>query len=223
ESFDCSEETTADKIIGQWVVIGTEMQFIDGHVTSAMRNGFVLLENEADFMRPELRGEVHGIMDKGGQITLHAIHPKTKKIFREKLYRHPNFRWVSTANTTGYGDDLFAFHGTQYMNAASRDRYETIIKVDFKKEEEEVLILKKKTGIDEDTAEKMVRIANDCRQSQNSMIFQFTLRRLLAWAKYWQLSGEVPATDMCVLNYCNITDRHTVASLVRTHLALDVS
>ena len=222
EQFSCSEETTSAKIIGQWIVVGKTMQWIDGCITNAMRNGFILLEDEADFMRPELRGEVHGIMEAQGSITLTSIHPDTGQPFREVVTKHPSFRWISTANTIGYGDDLFAYHGTQYMNAASRDRYEIILQFNYRTPEEELEIVVTKTKIEKSIAMKMIEIANICRGDANEdMVFQFSIRRLLAWAKYWTQTPPEIASTLAVLNYCNQVDRHTVKSLMRTHLNIE--
>lgn len=223
ERFSYSEETTSSKIMGQWVVTGDNMDWVDGHITHAMRNGLLLLEDEVDFMRPELRGEVHSVMEQGGSITLTGVHPKTNKIFRENLKKHPNFRWISTANTIGYGDDLFIFHGTQYLNAASRDRYEIIVSMGYREPDEEIEILYHKTGIDRKTAERMVKVANDCRDAiKDGMVFQFSIRRLLSWAKYHQRMPHETACQLCVLNFANETDRHTVKSLMRTHMNIEV-
>ena len=222
EQFSCSEETTSAKIIGQWIVVGKSMQWIDGCITNAMKNGFILLEDEADFMRPELRGEVHGIMEEEGSVTLTSLHPKTGQPFREIITKHPSFRWISTANTIGYGDDLFVYHGTQYMNAASRDRYEIILQFDYRTPEEELEIVTTKTKIDPIVAGKMIEIANICRSDVNEdMVFQFSLRRLLAWARYWNQTPPEVASTLAVLNYCNQADRHTVKSLIRTHLNIE--
>ena len=222
EQFSCSEETTSAKIIGQWIVVGKTMQWIDGCITNAMRNGFILLEDEADFMRPELRGEVHGIMEAQGSITLTSIHPDTGQPFREVVTKHPSFRWISTANTIGYGDDLFAYHGTQYMNAASRDRYEIILQFNYRTSEEELEIIVTKTKVEKSIAMKMIEIANICRGDANEeMVFQFSIRRLLAWAKYWMQTPPEIASTLAVLNYCNQIDRHTVKSLIRTHLNVE--
>ncbi len=222
ERFSCSDETTSSKIMGQWVVTGDHMDWVDGHITHAMRNGLILLEDEADFMRPELRGEVHSVMEQGGSVTLTGVHPKTNKIFRENLKKHPQFRWISTANTIGYGDDLFIFHGTQYLNAASRDRYEIIINMGYRPTSEEIEIVVHKTGVERSIATQMVRVANDCRDSiKDGMIFQFSLRRLLSWGKYHQKFPSEVACKLSVLNFTNETDRHTVKSLMRTHMNIE--
>lgn len=223
ERYSCSEETSSSKIIGQWVVIGDTMEWVDGHITHAMKEGLILLEDEVDFMRPELRGEIHSLMEQGGSINLTAVHPQTRRPFRENVKKHKNFRWISTANTLGYGDDLFAFHGTQYLNAASRDRYEIIIRMGYKEPDEEVAIMERKTGIKLATARQMVEVANECRKSvKDGMIFQFSLRRLLSWAKYSQKMPDKIACELAVLNFANDTDRHTIKSLIRTIMDIEI-
>jgi len=221
--FSCSEETSSSKILGQWVVADKSMKWADGYITTAMKYGYILLEDEADFMRPELRGEIHSVMEHKGTLTLSGIHPKTQEPFQEVVRKHPNFRWISTANTIGHGDDSFQYHGTQYMNAAASDRYEIILQFEHKKSEDEIKILTNKTNIEQNIAEKMVEIANICRKDENKeILFQFTLRRLLSWGKYWQKVGEQASSISSVLNFCNETDRHFVKSLMRTHMGIDV-
>lgn len=222
--FSCGEETSISKIIGQWVILGKEMKWADGYITTAIRNGFILLEDEADFMRPELRGEIHGIMEAGGTLTLSAIHPETKKPYQEIIHKHPLFRWISTANTTGHGDDSFSYHGTNYFNAASRDRYEMILTIKYKTKEQELEILKAKTGIDQNLAIQMISVANECRgqTSTQEMLFQFSLRRLLAWGKFCQKLGIEESAKLTVLNFANDVDRHTIASLMKSHIGLNI-
>jgi len=217
--FSCSEETSSAKLLGQWVVAGKQMEWNDGYITTAMKRGFILLEDEADFMRPELRGELHSIMEDKGTVILSALHPESKKPFQEVVTKHPNFRWISTANTIGLGDDLFQYHGVQYFNAAARDRYSLIIKFQNKAPEEEIKILTKKTGIEEDLAKKMVKIANDCRNDESKeILFQFSLRRLISWANYWKKIGPDASSELAVLNFCSDTDRYYIQGLMRTNL-----
>lgn len=204
--FSAHEEGTYAQLIGQWNLIGEEMVWGDGYVTDALRNGRVLLENESDFMRPELRGTLHGVLDKGGDITIPQINPQTNKVELVVIPRHENFRWISTANTTGLGDDQFKWHGTQLQNAAARDRYSVIVKMDYLKTEKEVPVLVKRTGIDEDTAEKMSEVAwgirNLVREGAEDLTYDFTMRRLLAWADYHQRKeNKQEALRLAILNF----------------------
>jgi len=221
--FSCSEETSSSKLIGQWIVAGKEMQWSDGYVTTAMKQGYILLEDEADFMRPELRGELHSIMEDKGTVTLSAIHPDTKKPFQEVIKKHPNFRWISTANTIGLGDEAFQYHGTQYFNSAARDRYSMIVQFNYKEKDEESEIIQAKTGISKEVADAMINIANECRKNENKeVLFQFTLRRLLSWANYWRKMGEKTSTELAVLNFCSDVDKFFIKGLIRAHMGMDM-
>ena len=221
--YSCSEETSSAKLLGQWIITGKAMTWSDGYITTAMKKGYILLEDEADFMRPELRGELHSIMEDKGSVTLSVVHPETKEPFQEVVTKHINFRWCSTANTIGLGDDLFQYHGVQYFNAAARDRYSLIMQFGHKAPPEEEEILVAKTKIDRPTAQKMIEIANECRNNENKdVLFQFTLRRLLSWANYWQKIGPKESSKLSVLNFCSETDNYFIKSLIRTHLDLEI-
>lgn len=221
--FSCSEEMRLHNLIGQWTVHGDKMIWIDGYATDALRNGKILLEDEADFMRPELRGALHPILEKDGTVTLQSYHPETGEGFLEVVPRHPDFRWVSTANTIGLGDDSFQYHGTQFMNAAARDRYSIIIEMDYMEPEDEAEILVKKTGIDDETALKMSRIAAAIREmkKKKETEYVFGLRRLLSWAKYHKLFLETEqyhkAVSLSILNFAKPRDKEKLIKIIRTH------
>jgi cobaltochelatase CobS len=222
-SYSCSEETRYSFIIGQWILAGNKMVWSDGVICDAFRTGKVVIENESDFMRPELRGAIHGILDQGGTIVLQAVHPDTGDPFMEVIERHPNFRLVSTANTTGLGEDSHLFHGTHMQNAASRDRYSVIIRMDYLPVEAETEVLVNKTGIDKETATKMSKVAWGIRDIVNSrktgVEFQFTLRRLLSWAKYHQIKPAKEAIQLSLLNFIRDTpeERETLIRIIHTH------
>ena len=223
--FSCSEETSNSRIIGQWVIQGSEMVWIDGHVTDAMRNGKVLLEEEADFMRPELRGELHTVMEKGGTLELHTHHPKTGRLFRETINKHEDFRWVSTANTIGLGDDKFLYHGTTMQNAASRDRYEVILTMDYPAPGVEVdIITTKVPKISKEIANRMVEVANAIRIAfkNGTCNFPFTIRRTISWAKYYIRKEPTAGTKLAILNFASVQDQLTICGIIETHMALKI-
>jgi cobaltochelatase CobS len=221
--FSCSEETRLHLLIGQWVTVGDQMVWVDGYATDALRNGKILLEDEADFMRPELRGALHPILEHDGTQTLQQFHPKTGKSFLEVVERHPDFRWISTANTIGLGDDSFQYHGTQFMNAASRDRYAIIMEMNYMDAEDEAEIVVNKTGIDEDTALQMAKVAAGMRELkvQKETDYICGMRRVLAWGKYHRLfepRGEAyKAVKLALLNFAAPKDREIILKMIRTH------
>jgi cobaltochelatase CobS len=221
--FSCSEEVRQHQLIGQWTVTGNKMVWVDGYATDALRNGKILLEDEADFMRPELRGALHPILERDGTVTLQQAHPETGETFLEVVPRHPDFRWVSTANTIGLGDDSFQYHGTQFMNAAARDRYAIIMEMNYMAPEDEAEIMVKKTGVDDETALKMAKVAHGMREAKKNKETEYTfgLRRLLSWAKYHKFFSATDqwhkAIRLSLLNFAAPKDREVIVKMVRVY------
>lgn len=233
--YSCTDQLSTTKTIGQWLIIGEEMVWVDGHLTHALRHGNIYLEEEVDFMDPSLRGEMHTIMEEGGTITLTARHPKTGRTFRETIHKHGDFRWISTANTIGLGDDSFMYHGTQFMNAAARDRYGVIIEMTYPKPETEIEIVIKKTNntmeklgfqekIEPSVAENMVRVATQVRNAfvNKQCNFAHTIRRNLNWARYYLLKGPEEATRLAILNFCSPSDKMITNGFVESIMGVHV-
>jgi hypothetical protein len=221
--FSCSEETRLHAVVGQWLVEGDKMVWSDGYATDALRHGKILLEDEADFMRPELRGALHPLLERDGEITLQQYHPTNKKSFLEVVKRHPDFRWVSTANTIGLGDDDFMYHGVQFMNVAARDRYSVIVEMDYMDPEDESVVLQKKCGVDEDTGMMMAKAAHALRElwKQKEIEFVFGMRRLLAWAKYHHFYVDHglshKAIKLSILSFAAPKDKNKIMEIIKVH------
>lgn len=221
--FSCSEETRLHAVVGQWLVEGDKMVWSDGYATDALRHGKILLEDEADFMRPELRGALHPLLERDGEITLQQYHPTNKRSFLEVVKRHPDFRWVSTANTIGLGDDDFMYHGVQFMNVAARDRYSVIVEMDYMDPEDESVVLQKKCEVDEDTSMTMAKAAHALRElwKQKEIEFVFGMRRLLAWAKYhhfYEDHGLVhKAIKLSILSFAAPKDKNKIMEILKVH------
>jgi len=221
--FSCSEETRLHQLIGQWVVAGNKMVWVDGYATDALRNGKILLEDEADFMRPELRGALHPILERDGTITLQQVHPETGHTFLEVIERHRDFRWISTANTIGLGDDSFQYHGTQFMNASARDRYAIIIEIDYMAPEDEAEVVVKKTGVEAEVAFKMAKVAHGMRELKKNKEtdYIFGMRRLLSWGKYHKFftytDQYYKAVKLSLTSFATPKDKEIIIKMIRAH------
>ena len=230
--FSCTDQMTYSKIIGQWVIVGDTMVWVDGDILDAFRHGKILIEEEVDFMDPSLRGSVHTIMEQGGTLTLTGINPKTGGHMRETVDRHPDFRWISTANTIGLGDDSFLYHGTTLMNAAARDRYSVIMNMDYPSPETEADIVFNKVNesldngktIERDTVESMITVANVVRDAfkGKQCNFPFTIRRMLAWGKYMVQKGSKEGTKLSIINFCNPSDQIFLRGVIETRMGLRI-
>jgi cobaltochelatase CobS len=171
----------AGDMIGHHTLVKGEMQFVDGPLTQAMRNGHIFLINEVDQVDPSqlvalndvIEGQPLVIAENGGEI----VKP------------HPAFRVIVTGNSAGNGDQLGVYHGVQMMNLAWKDRF-LWVEVDYMDPTTEEKVLSKAVpGLVADTARKMVKVANDVRrlfkgEGSDGQQISVTLstRTLIRWA-----------------------------------------
>ena len=143
----------------------------------AVRDGRGLLLDEADAGSPEAMFSLY-----------RAIDGKDMRIIRKTddpvIPRDEDFRCVATQNTQGRGDDRGLYHGRGEQDEAFLDRWDQYIQVTYPDKDEEVLILRKRTGISGPQAEKIVDAARALRAAQNQDQFMLTMtvRRTLAVA-----------------------------------------
>lgn len=161
------------------------MTFVDGPLTSAIRQGHVLLINEVDLMDP---GELAGLNDvlEGKPLVISANGG-------EVVRPHEMFRVVVTGNSAGGGDDTGAYLGVRQQNIATMDRFR-FVRVDYLTQEDETQLLSKLApGLPEYVASKMVEVANQTRQlhsgdgvdisTAGQLGFPMTSRTLRRWAR----------------------------------------
>jgi MoxR-like ATPase len=113
---------------------------------------------------------------------------------------HPDVLFGATANI-GVG-----FSGTYALDQALQDRFGTTLEVTFPPAVEEQLVLAKKIGIDDDSAEKLVKIANFVRAKTDEIDRPISTRMLLH-AALWVAKGRtvVDACDATIVKqYSNV-------------------
>lgn len=158
------------------------MQFMYGTLSTAMREGHILLINELDMLDPSelsglndvLEGRPLVISQNGGEI----IKP------------HPMFRVIVTGNSTGAGDESGLYQGVLMQNMAAMDRYR-FTRVDYMSAEEETALLGRLVpSLPPAIKEGLVRVANEVRKlfvgnDHNGGMLSLTMstRTLVRWAK----------------------------------------
>ncbi len=120
-------------LVGHLTVLGGDVQFQDGPLTTALRNGWWLLLNEADLVDPGELAGLNTILD-GGPLVI----PENGG---EVVYPAPGFGLIGTANTVGLGDSAGLYVGTQRMNAAFLDRF-WVVEVDYPEPTEEAVMIR---------------------------------------------------------------------------------
>lgn len=171
---------------GQWGLTQAEgqstptMKFIYNALPLAMRNGWILVLNEADLASP---GELSALNDViEGRNLLIAENQG------EAVKPHPMFRLIVTGNSNGAGDESGLYQGIQQQNVAAMDRYR-MLTVDYPTEMVEEGILANVAGnIDKKLRAQMCRFVQEMRKSflgqgkGPSISIPFSTRSLVNWA-----------------------------------------
>ena len=154
--------------------------FVPGVATAAAEAGGWLVLDEASAASPPVTLALFPILEPTGKILLEDAQPP------RYVRRHPAFRIFATDNALGNAmeNDRFSYAGTNAdMNEALLDRFGSFIEVSYmEKEAEERAIAAKVTGIDGDTLEGLVRVADSVRKSRE-VAGGFSFRMLIDWAR----------------------------------------
>jgi len=208
-------ETTVSDFLGRWTVRGKEMLFSEGILPTAMRYGDWLLLDEIDAALPQILFVLQSVLEEGGKLVLMEKEG-------EIIAPHPDFRIVATANTLGNGDDTGLYSGTQILNEAFKDRFATVIYLDYPDEKSEHAILAQKvSSLKKADIKRLVKCARHVREAakREECYCSFSTRRLLALArKYAQLGNLTQALELTVLNKLGRDDRRTVQEIAQRHL-----
>lgn len=181
-------------IKGQWGLTQEEgqssptMKYIWNALPMAMRNGWILVMNEADLASP---GELSALND--------VIEGRSLLIAENKgqaVRPHPMFRLIVTGNSNGAGDDTGLYQGVQQQNVAAMDRYR-MISVSYPSQDVEQGILANATpSIPEDIRRRMCQYASEMRKcfagaAARSISIPFSTRTLVNWASTLQFYSMV--------------------------------
>lgn len=163
------EETKGKHIVRSKPDGTTEIAWINGVLTDAIKNGWWLVVEEANFMNEELASVFYSVMDDRRQIILDE---KEKEI----INAHPDFRLFLTMN--------WDYKGTQRPNPAIMNRINTWFDIDYLKPKSESKLLCDRTGLTKEAAEKLISFANKVRgQTESENWSDLSTRALLKWAE----------------------------------------
>lgn len=165
------------ELIGHYALVNGSMTFVDGPLTTAMREGHWFLLDEIDLLDPATAAGLNGIVEgsplvipeKNGEM----VNPAT------------DFRFIATGNTAGAGDQTGLYQGTMRQNLAFLDRF-WMVEVGYPEPEQEKQILANiAPGIPEDIRDGMIAYATEIRKLFIAGQLEMTLstRTLVRWAK----------------------------------------
>jgi len=169
----CHEETSATDLIGRFIIKGSEAVWIDGPLTKAVREGYIIYLDEIAEARPDVIVAIHPLTDHRRELYIDKLG--------EIVKAHPDFMLVASFNP-GYQ------RGFKELKPSTKQRF-VAVSFAYPKPEMEQEILINETGIDKDIAKKLVNIAGKIRNLTELGLSETVSTRLLVDAAKLIKSG----------------------------------
>lgn len=179
-TISCHEETSATDLVGRFLIKGAETVWMDGPLTQAVKDGHILYLDEIAEARPDVIVAIHSLTDHRRELyvdKLGASYTAAK-----------GFMLVASFNP-GYQ------RGYKELKPSTLQRF-SAISFGYPTPDVETLILTNETGLDENTAKKLVIIANKIRNLKELGLTETISTRLLVNAGKMIHSGLPPRTAM---------------------------
>lgn len=148
----CHEETSSTDLIGRYIIKGTETVWLDGPLTVAVRNGYMLYLDEVAEARPDVIVAIHPLTDHRRMLYIDKLG--------ETVKAHNDFMLVASFNP-GYQK------GFKELKPSTKQRF-VALSFNFPEEKIEREILVNETGIEKDIAKKLVNIATKNQKSERT-------------------------------------------------------
>ncbi|OOB84091.1 CbbQ/NirQ/NorQ/GpvN family protein [Flavobacterium columnare] len=162
-TVSCHEETSSTDLIGRFIIKGAETIWIDGPLTTALKEGSILYLDEIAEARPDVIVAIHSLTDHRRELFIDKLG-KTYKA-------HENFMIVASFNP-GYQ------RGFKELKPSTRQRF-VALSFEYPKSKIETEIIANETGINPNIANKIVTIANKIRNLTELGLTETVSTRLL--------------------------------------------
>ncbi|AUC81167.1 CbbQ/NirQ/NorQ/GpvN family protein [Lacinutrix sp. Bg11-31] len=159
----CHEETSSTDLIGRFIIKGAETVWLDGPLTTAVKEGHVIYLDEIAEARPDVIVAIHSLTDHRRELFIDKLGKTIKA--------HENFMLVASFNP-GYQ------RGFKELKPSTRQRF-VALSFDYPLEKVEAEILVSETGIQLDIAKKLVNIATKIRNLTELGLTETVSTRLL--------------------------------------------
>jgi len=162
-TISCHEETSSTDLIGRFIIKGAETVWLDGPLTTAIKEGAIIYLDEIAEARPDVIVAIHSLTDHRRELFVDKLGITVKA--------HNDFMLVASYNP-GYQK------GFKELKPSTRQRF---VAVSFKYPEAkiETEILVKETGIEQAIAKKLVNIATKVRNLTELGLAETVSTRLL--------------------------------------------
>lgn len=175
-TVSCHDDLTTSDLVGRYLIHGTETIWTDGPLTRAVREGGICYLDEVVEARKDTTVVVHPLADDRRVLMVEKTG--------EEIKAHKDFLLVVSYNP-GYQ------HILKDLKTSTRQRFISL-EFDYPAAKEEVEIVEKESGIDKESAVKLVTLGRKMREYTDSSMETPPGTRLLVHAAMLIESGLTP-------------------------------
>ena len=162
-TISCHEETSSTDLIGRFIIKGAETIWIDGPLTTAVKEGSIIYLDEIAEARPDVIVAIHSLTDHRRELYIDKLGITHKA--------HKDFMLVASFNP-GYQ------RGFKELKPSTRQRF-VALSFHFPEPAVEIEIVMKETHVGQDDAKKLVSIGNKIRNLTELGLTETVSTRLL--------------------------------------------
>jgi len=189
-SVACNEDMTASDLVGRYLLDANGTRWLDGPLTTAARIGAICYLDEVVEARQDTTVVIHPLTDHRRTL------PLDKK--GELVEAHPDFQLVISYNP-GYQSLM------KDLKQSTKQRF-AAFEFDYATADVEASIIAKETGLDTETAAKLVKIGETARNLKGHGLDEGISTRLLVYAATLINNGIEPTAACRMTLVRPITD-----------------
>jgi nitric oxide reductase NorQ protein len=162
-TISCHEETSSTDLIGRFIIKGAETLWLDGPLTTAAKQGAIIYLDEVAEARPDVIVAIHSLTDHRRELFIDKLG--------ETFKAHDDFMLVASFNP-GYQ------RGYKELKPSTRQRF-IAVTFTYPEAKFEAEILISESGVDGETAKRLVSIGNKIRNLKELGLTETVSTRLL--------------------------------------------
>lgn len=162
-TISCHEETSSTDLVGRFIIKGAETVWLDGPLTTAVREGAFLYLDEVAEARPDVIVAIHSLTDHRRELFIDKLG--------ETVKAHDDFMLIASFNP-GYQ------RGFKELKPSTRQRF-IALSFDYPDAKIETEIVINESGVDGDIAKKLVAIGRKIRNLTELGLTETVSTRLL--------------------------------------------